>query len=434
MRQGTFLSHRPLCSGRKAQGSDFFPSSRFLIIMTVQAPEHELIIIGGGISGLGLAYFSQRLNRRPLLLEASDRLGGCIHSTEIVPDFWIELAAHSVYNSYGHLLDMLSTSGQKTTAWVSKKSLPFLTHDGTRRQSVFAHLGWLELLMNLPRLAVARREDHSVAGYYSRVLGSRNYQRLFRHAFNAVLCQPASDFPAAALFRRKPRHREFPRKFSGQQGLSSLINAIAHQLPQGSIRQNAPVESLAREDQGFSLQLADGTRMTARQVALATPADVSSQLARAAFPELSQHLATIGASPVTSLGVAIAEADLNLPPLAGLIGLDQPYFSVVSRDPIPQAGIRGFTFHFRPDLSEAQQRACVCQTLGVAESAWLGCEFSHKTLPALRMGHARWVQHTEALLTNSGLGLTGNYFLGVSIEDCLHRSASEAARLAGVTP
>ncbi|MDX1920980.1 MAG: NAD(P)-binding protein, partial [Candidatus Caenarcaniphilales bacterium] len=40
--------------------------------------EVELLIIGGGISGLSAAFCAQREGKEFLLLEASNRLGGCI--------------------------------------------------------------------------------------------------------------------------------------------------------------------------------------------------------------------------------------------------------------------------------------------------------------------------------------------------------------------
>jgi len=46
------------------------------------------------------------------------------------------------------------------------------------------------------------------------------------------------------------------------------------------------------------------------------------------------------------------------------------------------------------------------------------------------MGHHKWLEKTDMLLKGKkNLLLTGNYFGGMAIEDCVSRSKSEVARL-----
>ena len=48
------------------------------------------------------------------------------------------------------------------------------------------------------------------------------------------------------------------------------------------------------------------------------------------------------------------------------------------------------------------------------------------------MGHHEWLEKNDALLKGKkNLLLTGNYFGGMAIEDCVSRSKSEFARLKG---
>jgi protoporphyrinogen oxidase len=55
-------------------------------------------------------------------------------------------------------------------------------------------------------------------------------------------------------------------------------------------------------------------------------------------------------------------------------------------------------------------------------------------LPALRKGHADRVAELDRALAGGPLGLTGNWFLGVSIEDCVTRSRGEHERRFGPLP
>jgi protoporphyrinogen oxidase len=55
-----------------------------------------------------------------------------------------------------------------------------------------------------------------------------------------------------------------------------------------------------------------------------------------------------------------------------------------------------------------------------------------RRLPSPRAGHADLVRRIDGLLAGERLLLTGNWFGGLAIEDCLARSAAEAERLAAL--
>jgi len=50
-------------------------------------------------------------------------------------------------------------------------------------------------------------------------------------------------------------------------------------------------------------------------------------------------------------------------------------------------------------------------------------------LPALRVGHGERTRDVDRMLAGTRLALTGNYFTGVAIEDCVIRSRQEWVRL-----
>ena len=51
----------------------------------------NVIVIGGGISGLSFAYRCATEGSGALVLETSPRLGGCLHSQHLETGFWFEL-------------------------------------------------------------------------------------------------------------------------------------------------------------------------------------------------------------------------------------------------------------------------------------------------------------------------------------------------------
>jgi hypothetical protein len=167
---------------------------------------------------------------------------------------------------------------------------------------------------------------------------------------------------------------------------------------------------------------------------LAVAPDVAAELLRDLMPELVAHLDEIEMADIESQAVLLRVGDLDLPELAGIIGSEDDFYSVVSRDPVADANYRGFTFHFRPGrLDQAGRQARICRVLGVDSSAIVGSRDIRNRLPALRLGHAERIERIDRQLEGEPLGLTGNWFQGVSIEDALVRSAQECSRLLNLT-
>ena len=72
----------------------------------------DLIVVGGGISGLSLAHLFASAGSQVVVLERSPRLGGCLHSEQLESGFWFEMGAHTCYNSYGGLIRLIEANDQ----------------------------------------------------------------------------------------------------------------------------------------------------------------------------------------------------------------------------------------------------------------------------------------------------------------------------------
>lgn len=178
---------------------------------------YDLLVIGAGISGLAAAHYGRQQGWSVHVLESRERPGGCLHSHVFSglepPGFWLELGAHTGFNSYGHLLDILADL-DGLSALCPKPRLNYqLWVEGCRR-TIPAQLHWWELVRSCPRLFTLDKTTATVAGYYGAIAGPNNYQEVLGPAFNAVICQDATDFPAASLFRKRTRRQDYPKSFS----------------------------------------------------------------------------------------------------------------------------------------------------------------------------------------------------------------------------
>jgi protoporphyrinogen oxidase len=400
--------------------------------MTTQHYKH--IVIGAGISGLSAAYFSAKKGIHTLVLERTARLGGCMQTYRFpeLNHFWLEAGSHSAFNSYGHLITILEEL-QILPDIIAKEKAPYQLWRRGSRQHVMRALHPFELLWSLPRLFRLNKDDCSVYDYYGRGLGARNYRDLFGPAFRSVLCQTADDFPASALFRKKPRRKDVERNFTFPTGLGHIPQVLAEH-PNIEVRLEHPVTALTATDTGYQVTVGhdqDQITLTADTVTLAVPPDYTATLIQNVLPDAAGLLAPIGIAEIDTLLLVFPQAALRLPRIAGLISIDGPFLSAVSRDFFEDSRYRGFAFHFSDNqLDHAAARiAAACQALGTNPDTAHSITWTTNRLPSLRTGHDQLVNRLDQLLRGKSLGITGNWFQGVSIEDCVTRSYSEHQRL-----
>lgn len=394
--------------------------------------DHAHIVIGGGISGLTAAHYSLHAGVDCLLLEASDRPGGCIHSSsfDALNDFWVEAGGHTCFNSYGNLLAIMEQLDllELTTA-KAKKSYK-LWSKGQRRGIVSA-LHPLELVRALPGLFRVEKAGKTVAEYYGQVLGRKNYQDLFGPAFRSVVCQDADEFPAEALFRKKPRRKDVLKAFTMPSGLADIPRAIAAQ-PGFKARFGAQAQQITSTDQGFRIGLEDGSSLDCEQLTLAVPPDITAQLLSEIAPAAAAAIDDVGVAEIDTLVLVFERTDLGVDEIAGLISVDGAFLSAVSRDFLPDDRYRGFAFHFPGgQLNATEREQAACQAIDAQIDQIVAKAHVHNRLPALRRAHMDRIQALDSALASRAIAVTGNWFLGVSIEDCVTRSRSEHERLFG---
>jgi protoporphyrinogen oxidase len=390
---------------------------------------YDLIVVGAGISGLSIAHYGAGNGWRVLVLEQEERAGGSLHSHRLQGTaFWLELGAHSCFNSYGNLLKIMEEC--KLLSQIRGKArVRFQVFADGRFQSVFSQLHWLELLVSLPRLLITKKAGKSAADYYGKVLGRKNYTSLFAPAFDAVICQPAGEFPADMLFGKRARRQDVIRSFTFPNGLQTLADTLT--VRRGvEVKMSQAVQTVAFDPTGCTLTTAVGEQYQARYLCLATPVSVASALLKKPLPDLARRLGRIQMVTVETVGVVLRRDAVSLPPLAGIIARDDSFFSVVSRDTVPDVAYRGFTFHFKPGMlgTEGKLRR-ISEVLRVRVGQFQDVASKTNRLPALRIGHADLIREVDSQLAGKLLALTGNYFSGVSLEDCVARSWKEFLRV-----
>lgn len=390
--------------------------------------EHDVVVIGSGISGASFAHFCARGGLSVLVAEKSDAPGGCVHSHRLEGGYWFELGAHTCYNSYRGLLELLEAKSALGKL-LPRAKVPFRLLSKGRVRSIASELDFLSLLAHAPSIAFTRKDGRTVRGYYERLVGKANYDRVFGPMFAAVPSQRADEFPSGMLFKKRDRRKELPRSFTMAGGLQSAVDALLED-PRITLALNAEAVAVSREGEGFRVRFADGSERSARFLAMAAPPTAGTALLGAAFPAVAGELAKIQVTPVSTTGVVVRKEATPLEPLAFLIPLDDDrFYSAVSRDTVPDPTWRAFAFHFKPGFSAEQGLALAAEVLKVERGALEHVVRRSVELPSPRLGHPEIVAALDRALAGTPLFLTGNYFDGLAIEDCVARSRLESARL-----
>jgi protoporphyrinogen/coproporphyrinogen III oxidase len=397
----------------------------------------DVIVVGGGISGLTFAFESARDGRETLVLEQAPTPGGCLATHRAGSGFWYELGAHTCYNSYVGLAAVIEACGLRGDLLQRAKSkLRFVEGDdlvpGANLGALLRLFSWGELLRSLPRMFTEKKDGQTVYSYYSRLVGRKNYGAVLGPMLSAVPSQSADAFPAGMLFKsRATRRKDLPRSFTVKGGLASIADAIARQ-PRVTVATGRAAARVEVAGDRFVVTTADGERHEARVVALATPPGAASALLRGVAPELAAQVARVKEAAVESLGLAVRAERVAVPPSTFLIPRDDLFHSVVTRDPVPDASWRGFAFHFRPGVGRDDKLRRAAALLHVKPADLEDVAERRTVLPSPVLGHEAVVAEVDRLSAGARLCITGNWFAGLSIEDCVDRSRAEWARVAAI--
>lgn len=392
---------------------------------------YDCIVIGGGISGVSFAYKLRERGDNVLLLEKEQRLGGQVqtHLSSHDPQFWSELGAHTCYNSYTRLLSMVMDLHieQYVRPLAGYK---YMLYANGKISSPMSRVSVPSLMMHGPRMLFASKRGKTVRDYFRPIVGSKNYDGLFSNMFRAVICQRADDYPAELFLKgRKERLKQFPRKFTFQQGLSSLLEHIAQASGFNHLR-DEEVSEVQYADQTYSVTTRKGNCFLGKRLAFATSPHVASRLLQEIEPEMAELLDTIPMVESGTMNVVVRKDHLPLERVAGIIPVTDDFFSAVSADGIDHPGLRGFSFHYGKHQQDREHiSGLVCKVLGIRQEDIVETKFTSHLLPSLGLQHRGMAQQIENVRSNDSVFMLGNYFHGLSLEDCVHRSFDEYARL-----
>ncbi len=396
--------------------------------------KYDVVVVGGGISGLTFAFQAARAGRSVLVLERDARPGGCLSSHRGSSGYWFELGAHTCYNSYTGFAELVEACGLRGEVLPRAAThLRFLDGDrlvpGSNLAVLLRLFSWWEMVVSLPRLVGAKKEGQTVRSFYSRIVGKRNYETVLGPMLSAVPSQSADAFPAGMLFKsRQTRRKDFPRSFTLRGGLQSIAERMASE-PGIEFAAGCAVARLEKAGAGFTVVAEDGERLEAGAVALASGPASAARILAEAFPDLSAVVSKVREAEVETMAFAVRSSKTRLPVSMFLVPKSDVFHSVVTRDSVPDPDWRSFSFHFKPGLSRGGRIERATRLLGLVPADLEELVERRGVLPSPALGHEETVREVDRLTAGTKLSLLGNWFAGLAIEDCVERSRAEWQRL-----
>lgn len=306
----------------------------------------RVAIIGGGISGLTAAYRLHQAGLQPVLFEASDRVGGVIHTTrkddcllELGPDCWAtnKPAAMELVNELG-LADQVQGTRPET-----RRS--FILHKGTLKRlpqgfflispmsitaliktPIISWPGKIRMAFELIKGRKKEAGDESLSHFVKRRFGQEALDRIAQPMISGIYTADPDKLSLQATFpqfleweqtegsviralRKKARKEKKSGSKTGAEikaaagpryglfvtlksGMETLSNTLESRLPENSIRLNTSVKSIRPTTDGVVVTIDEGEKVFDGAIS-AMPANLSGELLFG-FDEAAGALKNIG--------------------------------------------------------------------------------------------------------------------------------------------
>jgi oxygen-dependent protoporphyrinogen oxidase len=433
-----------------------------------------IVIIGAGITGLSAAYELAVRGAPFVVLEASGRPGGLIH-TERIDGFTIDAGAESMLvqkpaavalcEELG-LSERLMPTRPPRTAFVAREGrlypLPSPSVLGIPTTlgglAKYALLDWpaRARVAIEPWVPARAARDESVASFFRRRFGAATVGLIAEpllggiHAGDVEQLSMPSLFPRFAAAEQKPggilRGLSSPGSTDGlfralRGGMSELVEAIARTLPADALRLETPVDAIERTPAGWAVTAGPHDRLDAAAVIVAAPARVAAGLLRSVDDGASRICATVPYVSTANVALGWNREDVAHP-LAGsgfVVARRHNRLRITActwvsskwedRAPAGRVLLRAFVGSVHDpdaaDLGDAElidiARRDLSTTLGISAPPILARAFRwHNAGAQHNVGHlARMAGLAARLRSLPGLFVAGSGFDSIGIPDCV---------------
>jgi len=449
----------------------------------------DVVVVGGGISGLTAAWHLKKAGLDVALIEAADKVGGCT-KTERRDGFLLEKGPFNVIVRSSAFEDLIAgVADRVNVVTASSDARARYIYRGGRLVQVptnpisllttplLSFGARLRLMRGLLWSGRASAEEETMEQVATRRFGRQVSDNMVSAVIAGIFagdirklslraCFPTigrADREARSMIgygltapfrsrgRKKPkRKRRWRGLVSIDGGLGAMMDALAEPLGDGLIT-NAKTTALRHENGAYAVDYdgPGGTETTrARRVVLSPPVQEASRLVAPLVPEAAEEMDAVESASLVVLNLGFRSADVGHPmrgygflvphtetafPLLGVLWADSIF---PHHAPEGHRLMRVFVGGARqPELVGRSNDELLALSMENLRSLLQitgdpvlvdVCRYE-RAIPQYQRGHLeRCERIRSAIATRPGLHLAGNYMGGVSLNDCV-RSATTVA-------
>ncbi len=437
----------------------------------------EVVIVGGGISGLSLAYFL--LKKNPQLdikiIEAEKRAGGKI-ITERASGFLCEGGVNGFLSNKPSTLNLASQLGIEPLKGSEDSKIRYILINGKLTKvptnplkfflsPLLSFSGKVRMLREYFTPPVKEDLDETVESFVSRRVGREFYEKLIDAMSTGIYAGDPSKMSMKSCF---PKVYWLEKKYGGlikglialkkekkdakaqpsavlmsfRGGMSELIQSLESQLSVKILR-GKKVLNVEKKGNNFTVHLNDGSNIEAEKVILACPAHESAEIFKELDREISDILKTIPYPPLSVVAFGFRKAQIGFgTSLYGFLIPHQEKRNILgtlfdssifpNRAPEGYVLLRSMIGGRRaPELAMLSDEKLIHTALSElrellnikGEPDFIKIFRWEKAIPQYELGHEEKLNRIEQALSKfPGLYLTGNAYRGVSVNDCIENS------------
>jgi monoamine oxidase len=204
----------------------------------------DIIVIGAGAAGLSAARRLHDAGQNVVILEATDRIGGRVHTDRTLCDIPIEFGAEFIHGSEVPTWEWVEKLGLSTLSWRKTDDSMIRLLDGawltmTQARQIDPDFNQTRT-WDLPDEAVLD-SDETWEGYLRRMGFTADQLRYVQRTFANAVGEPTETIGAAAMLERIHFRGDGSGDFRIVEGYDRFINALAADL---DIRLHQPVTQI----------------------------------------------------------------------------------------------------------------------------------------------------------------------------------------------
>jgi oxygen-dependent protoporphyrinogen oxidase len=450
----------------------------------------KVLIVGGGISGLATAYYLGRAGIRSTIIDRANRVGGLI-KTDRIQGCELEAGPDSYISTKTAVADLAQELGgdlsKKIIGSNDAARRIFIVRDGKltpmpKAMSLMVPVKWAPV-MKSPLLSVGtklqlireiftrpqtREGDFSVRDLVGMHFGSEMLEYITEPLLSGVYGGDSASLSARSVL---PRFVGFEEQYgslikgvrrsasqtqqtgslfqSFQGGMQTLVDALSKAIQPHTSVLYGEVTKVEKQESGWRVRLGSES-ISSPQVVLACPAWAAAKLLEQTAPPVATELGEIPYSSAVLAMLVFDEEALNhsLNGFGFLVPRKEQKLMAAatwvntkfpSRMASGLAGLRAFIVGEKAETLAHWPREQILQEvredfkrlMGIDATPVLNKLYSWpKSMPQYVVGHtARIGRLTSAMKAYAGLILTGNYFDGVGIPDCIRRAQQTAKQI-----